>query len=89
MHRLENVVALACTKFADEGIMEEKFPEAKVIRIGEIVDELRKKVANLEVQLKPSTPPKVLEERRKAAIEATKTIEEADSLCAKAIDQVS
>ena len=43
----------------------------------------------MELQVKPSTPPEVLEERRKATIEAEKRIEEAEALCAKAVEQVS
>ena len=65
------------------------FPEAKVIRLGKIANDLRKKVTKLEEQIRPSTPPEVLEERTKAAAKATKKIEEAEALCSKVIDQVS
>ena len=43
----------------------------------------------MEAQVTPSTPPEVLEERRKVATEAVKRIEEAEALCAKAVEQVS
>ena len=43
----------------------------------------------MELQVKPSTHPKVLEERRKAENEATKRIKEAEALCAKEVKQVS
>ena len=42
-HKLDKVVSLACTNFTDEGIIEEMFPEAKVIRLGEIEKDLHKK----------------------------------------------
>ena len=47
-HILDNVVALACTKFVDAGIIGEIFTEAKVIQLGEIIEDLYKKVAELE-----------------------------------------
>ena len=73
-HRLDNDVSLTCTNFANEGITKEMFPKSKVIQLGEIAEDLRKKVVELEMQLKPSTPPKVLEERRKATTQATRRI---------------
>ena len=42
-HRLDNVVALACTNFVNAGIIEEMFVESKVIRLGEIANDLRKR----------------------------------------------
>ena len=66
--------------FAYEVITEEIFLEGKVTQLGEIEEYLHKKVANLEAHLKTSTPPDVIEERRKATTEA---------LCAKVVDQVS
>ena len=41
------------------------------------------------MQIRPSTAPEVLEERRKAVAEAAKKIEEVEALCAKAIGRVS
>ena len=43
----------------------------------------------MESQVTPSTPPEVLEERRKEAIEVAKRIEEAEALFAKVVEQVS
>ena len=43
----------------------------------------------MELQVKPSTPPKVPEERRKKEIEATVKIEEEKTLYAKEFEQVS
>ena len=43
----------------------------------------------MEAQVKPSTPPKVLEERRNAARDVLKRIKEAEELCAKSVNQVS
>ena len=60
-HRFDNVIALACTNFVDEGITMDMFPEDKVIRIGEIVEDLHQKITELEEKIKPSTPPQVLE----------------------------
>ena len=85
-NRCDNVVSLSCSQFSDEGITQEMFSEAKVIRIGDIMEDLRKRVAELEAQVKPSTPLEVLEESRKVATQAVKKIEEAEALCAKAID---
>ena len=65
------------------------FVEAKVFSLGKIAENLRKKVTDLEAQVKPSTPPKVLEERRKVENEAITRIEESEELCAKEIDRVS
>ena len=69
--------------------MEDMFLEAKVIQLGEIEYDLHKKVIDLEVQLKPSTPLDVIEARRKVVTEAAKKIEEAEELCAKEVEQVS
>ena len=67
MHRLDNDVTLACSNFADEGITDEIFVEAKVIRLGEIEGHLRKRVVELETQVRPNIPIEVLDERRKSA----------------------
>ena len=48
MHRLDNVVALACTNVFDEEITADMFPESKIIQIGDIVEDLCKKVIELE-----------------------------------------
>ena len=45
MCRLDNVVSLACRNFVDEGITEEMFAKSKVIRLGKIVEDLRKNFA--------------------------------------------
>ena len=87
-HRLDNVIALAFTKFDDEGIMEDMFPEAKVIQLGEIAIDLRKKVAKHEKQVKPGTPPQVLEEIMEETIEAMPKIEEGEAICSNIVDQV-
>ena len=50
------------------------FLEAKVIRLGEITEDLWKKVAELEVQIRPITPPEALEEWSKATPESMKKI---------------
>ena len=63
--------------------------EAKVFRLGEIEEDLCKKVVELEAQVTPSTPLQVLEERRKEATEDAKKIEDVKALFAKAFDQVS
>ena len=65
------------------------FVEYKVFWLGEIAENLRKRVADLELQVKSSTPPEVLEERRKIITEASKRIEEAVALRAKEVEQVS
>ena len=40
----------------------------------------------MELKVTPTTPPKVVEARRKATKEATKRIEDVEELCAKVID---
>ena len=65
------------------------FAESKVFQLGNIAENLCKKVTKLKVQVTPSTPPKVLEERRKEATEVAKKIEHVDTICAKAVKYVS
>ena len=65
------------------------FPKAKVIQLGQIAKDLRKKVVEIEAQLKLDTPPEVIEERRKTTTYAAKRIEEVESSYAKAVNQVS
>ena len=48
-----------------------------------------KKIIKLEAQVKPSTPPYVVEEISMTAAEAVKKIEEVEALCAKSVEQVS
>ena len=43
----------------------------------------------LEIQVTPSTPQKVLEERIKTIAKDAKIIEEVEAFCAKAVDQFS
>ena len=71
---LENFVRLACSNFADEGIIDEMFAEAKVIRLGKIEEDIRKNVTELESQVIPSTLLEVLEERRMTIAKAVKKI---------------
>ena len=72
-----------------EGITKEMAPNAKVAQLAKIVYDLRKKVTNIEEQVRPSTPTKVMEKSRDTTIEAAKRIEEAKEICAKAVNQVS
>ena len=43
----------------------------------------------MELQVNPSTPQEVMEERRKESIEDAMKIEEETTLCAKVVEQVS
>ena len=65
------------------------FSKAKLFWLGEFADNLCKRVMELELQVKPSTPPEVLKKRRKLATKSVKRIEEAEALCAKEVEQVS
>ena len=56
-HRLDAAVTLACNNFTNEGITHEMFAEVKVFRLRKIAENLCKKVAELESQVTPSTPP--------------------------------
>ena len=69
--------------------MHEVFVEYKYFRLGEIAENLCKRVAELELQVKPNTPPEVLEERRKETTEAATRIEEAKVLCSREFKQFS
>ena len=51
--------------------------------------ELKKQVEELQENQVPSTPPEVLEERRRAASEAARKISEGETLCAKVVEVVS
>ena len=46
-HRLDKAVALSYINFAQEGIIEEMGLEYKVTRLGEIVEDIRKKVPDI------------------------------------------
>ena len=87
--KLENVVSLACSNLEDAEITPKMQVEEKVIRLAKIASELKKKVTQLEENIRSSTPLEVLEKRREATIEATKKIEGAKMICAKVVDQVS
>ena len=63
--------------------MHEMSVEVKVFQLGDIAKNLCKKVAELEVQMTPNTPPYLLEERRKETTEATNKIQEMEVLSAK------
>ena len=65
------------------------FVESKLNRLGEITVELCKNVTYLEVQVKPSTPPEVLEEITMTVAEVVKKIEEVEALCTKEVNKVS
>ena len=63
--------------------------EDKVLRLGQIATDLKKKVTELEEKRIPSTPIEVMERRRDTTTQAAKRIEEVKKICAKAIEQVS
>ena len=89
MQRLEAVATLTCRSFTDEGITLEMFVEANVFKLGEVGENLCKKVTELKSKMTHDTHPKVLEEQRKASIEAVQKIEEAEVLYPKAVEQFS
>ena len=89
MHRLDVAKTLACNNFIDEGITNAIFMEEKVFWLRNIAENICKKVTDLESQVTPTTHPEVLEERRNATTDVAKRIEEAEALCAKAVEQVS
>ena len=63
--------------------------EDKVLRLGKIATDLRRKVTNLEEKKRPKTPLEVLKSRRDTTTQATKRIEEAEETCDKVVNQVS
>ena len=68
----------------------EIFVEAKVFQLGDIVENLHKKVMDLELHaVTHSTPPKVLKERIKETTKDVKRIEEVEALYAKVLEQDS
>ena len=64
-------------------------PNTKVSLLVAIVEDLKRKVTQLEEQVKPSTPSHVIKEIRETAIEAAKKIEKSQEVCAKTVNQVS
>ena len=54
-----------------------------------IAVELKKQVEEMQERQIPSTPPKVLEERRRAASEDARKITEGETLCAKVVGAAS
>ena len=75
MNWLDASVTLACNNFTKESITNEIFAEDKLFQLGEIPENLHKKVAELESHVTPSTPPKVQEERRNASTYVANRIE--------------
>ena len=63
---MEQVVALSCHEFFEEGITTKMLPDAKVFRFGQVVVNLHRQIAELETKLTPNTPPEVLEVRQNA-----------------------
>ena len=55
--KLESIINLACSNLEDVEILQEMPPEDKVLRLGKIVANLRKKVTKLEEKRRPNTPP--------------------------------
>ena len=88
-HRIDKEVALSCTNFGEEQITEEMEQESKITRLGEIVEDLRRKWHRDGRTCKTKYTPQGIEETREATIEAVKKIEEAEAICAKVVDQVS
>ena len=87
--KLENIVNLACLNLEDAKISPKMQVKDKVIRLGKIAVDLRKRITKLEENVRLSTPPEVMEKIRDAAIEAGKKIEEVEEICAKVVNQVS
>ena len=59
---MDVTVTLACSSFTEEGITTEILLEAKFLQDGEIVEDLCKRVTELESKLTLSTPPEVPKE---------------------------
>ena len=59
---------------ANEEISHDMPSKYKVLRLGKIVADFKKKVIELEVQQIPNTPPEVLESQRDTAIQDAKRI---------------
>ena len=60
--KIENVINLSCTNLNDEEITVEMHIEENMIRLGKIADDLRRKVTQLEEQVKPRTPLHLIDE---------------------------
>ena len=67
----------------DEEISHDIPSEGKVIRLGKIAIDLKKKVTELEAQQIPSTPPELLESRCDTTTQDAKRIEETVQICAR------
>ena len=63
-HQLDEVVMITWNNFTDERITLEMFSKAKIFELREVDDNLWKWVADMEIKMNLSTPPKVLEAQR-------------------------
>ena len=75
--------------FPPEARQDDEESLAKVTRLAKIAQDLQHQVEELQAGQMPSTPPKVLEERRRASSEAAEKFREGEAICAKAIDVVA
>ena len=85
MDSIRNAIAA----FLPEAGQEDEDSLAKVTRLAKITQDLRQQVEELQARQMPSTPPEVLEERRRVAYEAAEEIREGEALCAKAANAIA
>ena len=79
----------AIAAFPPEARQEDEYSVAKVTRLVKITQNLQQQVEELQAGQMPSTPPEMLEERRRASSEAAEKIREGEALCTKAADDVA
>ena len=61
---------LTCSNFIDEGIIDETFSKDKKFQLGEVDDNLQKRVIELEIKMTPNKHVEVLESWWNAVKEA-------------------
>ena len=55
--KLTNIINIACSNLKDIEILQEMPPEDKVVRLGKIVSNLRRKLTKLEEKIRPNIAP--------------------------------
>ena len=75
-------------EFPLEAGQEDEYLVTKVGQLSMMVGDPRKQVEKLQMKKVPSTPPKVLEERSKAASEAVVRISKGEKLCTEEIEAI-
>ena len=58
---LEQAIDASCWDIPELGVIPEMISKARVVKLGEVVNDFLQKIVELEAKLVPSIPPEVLE----------------------------